>query len=170
MDQSELKTESELKTDSVCAKCCLAAFPFFSINNYEFKALFNINCTIDQNRYDKYVFLPKPSKLTANLNKNDFFYYKLHFNTRSFLKNKVDNFYNFLIDLERMHDATAISETKLNVNSSLNLNFPNYRFIRNESISYRGVGRYIKDSLKFCIRKNFALHLQHCEVYGLKLH
>ena len=70
MDQSELKTESAC----VCGKYCSAVFPFFSICNYEFKALFSINSAIDQNRYDEYVSLSKLSKLTANSNKNDFFY------------------------------------------------------------------------------------------------
>ena len=62
MDQSELKTESAC----VCGKCSSAVFPLFSISNYEFKALFNIDSAIDQNRYDEYVSLSKLSKLTAN--------------------------------------------------------------------------------------------------------
>ena len=69
MDQSEFKSESAC----VCGKCCSAVFPFFSINNYEFKALSNINSAVDENRYDEYVSLSKLSKLTANLNKNEFF-------------------------------------------------------------------------------------------------
>ena len=63
MDQSEFKTESAC----VCDKCCSAVFPFFSISNYEFKALSNINSGVDKNRYDEYVSLSKLSKLTANL-------------------------------------------------------------------------------------------------------
>ena len=52
----------------------------------------------------------------------------------------------FLIDVERMPDTIAISETKLNANSSLNLNFPNYKLIRNHSITHvGGVGLYIKE-------------------------
>ena len=53
MDQSEFKTESAC----VCGKCCSAAFPFFSISNYEFKALYNIISAVDENRYDEYVSL-----------------------------------------------------------------------------------------------------------------
>ena len=45
-----------------------------------------------------------------------------------------------------MPDAIAISETKLNANSFLNLNFSNYKFIRNDSITLAGgVGLYIKE-------------------------
>ena len=70
----------------------------------------------------------------------------MHFNTRSLSKNK-NKIGDFLIDLERIPDAIAISETKLNANSSLNLNFTNYKFIRNVSITLAGgVGLYIKES------------------------
>ena len=52
---------------------------------------------------------------------------------------------SFLIDIERMPDAIAISETKLHANSSLNLNFTNSKFIHNDSIMHAGgVGLYIK--------------------------
>ena len=90
MDESEVKIESKC----VCVKCS-AVFPFFSINNYEFRALFYISSTIDQNRYDEYISFCKLSKLTANLNKN-----------------------NFLIDVERIPDTIAILEIKLNANNS----------------------------------------------------
>ena len=62
MDQSEFKPESEC----VCGKCCSAVFLFFSVSNYELKALFNINFAIDENRYDEYISLSKLLKLTAN--------------------------------------------------------------------------------------------------------
>ena len=83
MDLSELKTENAC----VCGKCCSAVFPFFSISNYEFKPLFCINSAIDLNRYDEYISLSKLSKLTANLNKKDFF--TVHFNTRILSKTKT---------------------------------------------------------------------------------
>ena len=70
MDQSEFKTESAC----ICCKRCSAVFPFYFISNYECKALFNINSTVDENKYDEYVSPSKLSKLIANLNKNDFFY------------------------------------------------------------------------------------------------
>ena len=63
-----------------------------------------------------------------------------------------------------MTDAIMISETKLNANSSLNLDFTNYEFIRNESITHAGgVGLYMKDSLRFALRKDLSPNLQHCE-------
>ena len=163
MERSKLKTESKC----VCGKCCSAVFLFFSINNYEFKTLFNINSTIDQNRYDEYVYLSKLSKLTANLNKNDF--YAVPFNTRSLSKteNKIDE---FLSNLERMSNAIAISEIKLNANSFLNLNFPDYQFISNDSITHTGgVGLYIKDSFKFSLRKDLSHDLQRYENLWLKV-
>ena len=69
-----------------------------------------------------------------------------------------------------MPDAIAISETKLNPNSSLNLKFPNYKFIRNHSITHAGgVGLYIKESLKFTLRKELSLNLQHCKDLWLEV-
>ena len=64
-----------------------------------------------------------------------------------------------------MPDAFAISETiKLNAKNSLNLNFSNYKFICNDSITHAGgVNLYIKDSLRFSLRKDLSLGLQHCE-------
>ena len=69
----------------------------------------------------------------------------MHFNTRSLSKNK-NKIDDFLIDIERMPDAIAIFETKLNANSFLNLNITSYEFIRNDSIQDAGgVGLYIKN-------------------------
>ena len=55
-------------------------------------------------------------------------------------------------------------KSKRSRRSSLNLNFTNYKFIRNDSITLAGgVGLYIKESLKFTLRKDLSLNLQHCE-------
>ena len=63
-----------------------------------------------------------------------------------------------------MPDAIAIFERKLNANSSLNLNFTNYKFIRNDFITHAiEIGFYIKDSLRLTLRKYLSLNLQHCE-------
>ena len=88
----------------------------------------------------------------------------IYYNTRSILKgkNKIDR---FLIDIERMPNATAISEAKLSANSSLNLNFPNYKFIRNDSIMHSsGLGLYMKDSLRFKLRKDLICNV--AKIYG----
>ena len=62
--------------------------------------------------------------------------FTVYFNTRRIPKNKIDD---FLINVERMPaDAIAISETKLKANSSLNSNFTNHKFIRNDSITHAG--------------------------------
>ena len=80
-------------------------------------------------------------------------------------KNKIDE---FLIGVERIPDDIVISETNLNANSSLN--FTNYKFIRNDSITHAGgVGLYIKDSLKFTLRKDLSLNLHHCEDLWLEV-
>ena len=56
-----------------------------------------------------------------------------------------------------MPEAIAISETKIDANSSLYLNFPKYKFIRSDSITHAGgVGLYIKDLLRFSLRKDIC--------------
>ena len=70
----------------------------------------------------------------------------------------------FIIDIERKPDAIAISEAKLNANSSLNLYFTNYKFILNDSNTHAGgISLYIQDSLRFKLRKDLSLNLQHCD-------
>ena len=69
-----------------------------------------------------------------------------------------------------MPDAIAISETKLNANSSLNLNFSTYTFIRNDSITHAGgISLFIKESLRFTLRKDLSLNLQHCKDLWLEV-
>ena len=58
----------------------------------------------------------------------------------------------------------AITETKLNDNSTSNISTPNYCFLRNDSPSNDGgVGIYIKESFKFRIRKELSLNISNCE-------
>ena len=97
--------------DCVCVNCCAVRLHFFSVDKLEFKALASFNSTSDIIRYDEYFSMSKLSNLSLNLSKQDFFI--LHFNVRSLPKNinKLDEFLN---DFQRMPDAIAISETKLN--------------------------------------------------------
>ena len=58
----------------------------------------------------------------------------------------------------------AISETKLNENSTTNISITNYCFLRNDSPSHAGrVGIYIKESFEFRIRKELSLNISNCE-------
>ena len=146
---------------SVCVNCCAARLPFFSVGKLEFKALASFDSTSDIIRYDEYFSMSKLSNLSLNLSKQDFFI--LHFNVRSLPKNinKLDEFLN---DFQRMPDAIAISETKLNSNNVSKIKIPYYNFLRSDSSTNAGgVGLYIKDTIKFSLRNDLKLNLQDCE-------
>ena len=82
------------------------------------------------------------------------------------IKKKIDE---FLHDFERLPDLVAISEIKLNENSTSNISIPNYCFLRNDSpLNAGGVGIYIKESFKFRIRKELST-FQIVRIYGSKL-
>ena len=90
-------------------------------------------------------------------------FFLVHFNTRSLSKN-LDKIEEFLNDMTRFPDAIAISETKLNSNSSSNNNIPHYNFLHNDSpTNAGGVGLYIKDTLQFRLRDDLSLNLPNCE-------
>ena len=111
--------------------------------------------------------MSKLSNLSLNLSKQDFFI--LHFNVRSLPKNinKLDEFLN---DFQRMPDAIAISETKLNSNNVSKIKIPNYNFLRSDSsTNVGGVGLYIKDIIKFSLRNDLKLNLQDCEDLWLEV-
>ena len=112
--------------------------------------------------YDEYFSSSRLSKTTANLQRNDFFL--VHFNTRSLSKN-LDKIEEFLNDMNRFPESIAISETKLNSNSSSNNNILHYSFLRNDSpTNAGGVGFYIKDTLQLCfLRDDLSLNLPNCE-------
>ena len=58
----------------------------------------------------------------------------------------------------------AISETKLNENSTNNISIQNYCFLRNDSpLHAGGVGIYIMESFKFRMRKDLSLNISNCE-------
>ena len=111
--------------------------------------------------YGKYFSSSRLSKTTANLQRNDFFL--VHFNTRSLSKN-LDKIEEFLNAMTRFPDAIAISETKLNSNSSSNNNIPHYNFLHNNwPTNAGGVGFYFKDTLQCRLRDDLSLNLPNCE-------
>ena len=76
-------------------------------------------------------------------------------------KCKIDDFF---INIQRMPEVIAISETKLNSFSTSNVNIPNYKLLRNDSNTCAGgVGLYIKNTIKLRVRDDLLLNLQHCE-------
>ena len=71
---------------------------------------------------------------------------------------------------EKNPDVVAISETKLNASSVSNINFDNYKFLHNDSVTCAGgVGLYVRETLKFQLRDDLLLHLQDCEDLWLEI-
>ena len=159
---------------SVCTKCCNTLFPFFTVSDVESKMLNffsmfkSVNNSNDTNiTYDEYFCSSRLSKTTANLQRNDFLL--VHLNTRSFSKN-LDKIEEFLNDMTRFPDAIAISETKLNSNSSSNNNIPHYNFLHNDSpTNAGGVAFYIKDTSQFPLRDDLSLNLPNCEYIWIQI-
>ena len=55
----------------------------------------------------------------------------------------------------------AISETKKYASSVSNINFDNYKFFHNDSVTCAGgVGPCVRETLKFQLRDDLLLHLQ----------
>ena len=72
--------------------------------------------------------------------------------------------------MKRIPDVAAISETKLNASSVSNINFDNYKFFLNDSVTCAGgVGLYVRKTLKFQLRDDLLLHLQNCEDLWLEI-
>ena len=65
----------------------------------------------------------------------------------------------------------TISETKINSNTCLNLNIPNFDFFHNDSpTNAEGVGIYVNQSLKYKLRNDLLLNVpyQIAKIYGQK--
>ena len=93
----------------------------------------------------------------------------VHFNVRSLAKNK-DKIEEFLIDMTRLPDATAISQTKLDSNCTSNINIPRYNFLRCDSPAHAGgVDIYVKDTLQFRSLNDLSPQTPHCENLWLEV-
>ena len=114
---------------------------------------FNINYTY-KDKLDTY--------LKTNCELKD--YVIIHINCRSLIKN-VDSVIDLISCLQFRPDFIAISETKLNKYSDLNLiKINGYHFHHVDSLSsWGGVGLYIKNYINFNIRKDLSLYNENYE-------
>ena len=107
--------------NNFCSESCATLTPFFGVTDIEFMLL--IDGTSLYN--DEYFFISRISKLSSNNNKNNLF--ALHFNTRSVPKNH-EKMEEFLRELNALPEIISISETKLNSQSTSNVNITQYNF------------------------------------------
>ena len=84
----------------------------------------------------------------------------VHFNTRS-LSKQFSSLCEFISSLENSFAVIGISETKLNQNSYINIDMPNYDFLRQDSPTKAGgVGLYVHNSLQYQLRSDLILPLE----------
>ena len=132
------------------------------------RTLDNLNCNSD-NLY-KSLFLNCQyhdivsinEYLDLNINRPNLFL--IHFNVRSLQKN-LDKLTNYILQMKKLPDIIAITETKLTKNQIVvNINIEGYNFIHSDSSSRAGgVGLYIKDSLTFTLKEELDLNINSVE-------
>ena len=100
--------------------------------------------------------------LDLNINRPNLFL--IHFNVRSLQKN-LDKLTNYILQMKKLPDIIAITETKLTKNHIVvNLDIEGYNFIHSDSSSRAGgVGFYIKDSLTFTLKEEIDLNINSVE-------
>ena len=158
----------KMNSDCVCAKCCAALLPYFSVEKLEFSVLnHTFDSSIKDISYDKYFSSSKLSKCATQLCKKDFFL--VHFNAQNLPKNKrkIDKFLN---NMKKLPNVKAISEIKLHANSVSNVHISNHKLLRTDSNAcVGGICLYIKDTIKFRLRNDLLLKLKHYEDLWLEL-
>ena len=133
----------------------MSVLPFALITNLELNELCKsqvIPPNLDNHMYTLIEDLP--SKLNVNIRKCNNLLTLLRINIRSLTKN-IDKLHQFISTLPIQPEIIAITETKLNKLSNLNLvKLNNYNFIYKNSLSCAGgVGMYIKEGVDFVERK-----------------
>ena len=153
-----------------CVKCYEEMFPYHSLNEAEFA---NLNSS-DKKRslsdllmsddLDHLCDFPNRYITPENFHKqngtsNDFFV--LHINTRSLNKN-FKKLVEILIQLGKLPEMIAISETKLQAEFKMQLH--GYNFIQNNSNTNAGdVGMFVKETLAFQATTEYQLYTEGCE-------
>ena len=84
----------------------------------------------------------------------------IHFNVRGLQKN-FDKLTNYILQMKKLPDIIAITETKLAKNQIVvNIDIDGYNFTHSDSSSRAGgVGLYIKDSLTFTLKEELDLNI-----------
>jgi hypothetical protein len=134
--------------------------PSFSSNYYSIEECKNLLNTHPPNSH---------SYSPTYTNNHDLFSI-FHCNVRS-LQKQFSKLNDILISLENQISIIGISKTRLNENSSSNIDLPNYSFLRHDSPTQAGVvGLYIHNSLEFHLRQDIELLVDGCENLWVEIH
>ena len=138
----------------------LQNLPFSNINNNELVQVLNSSnvVVVDFNNTVYTTLNDIKSKMGAIGVGNRRYLSLIHVNIRSLVKN-IGDLHQIICNLPAPPDNIAISETKLNIKSDLNLiALKNYNFIHKDSLSCAGgVGLYINKKFNFNIRSDLVL-------------
>ena len=92
-----------------------------------------------------------------------------HSNIRSLGKN-IDALNNILTTCQKSPDIIAISETKLNDSSSVNISLPDCRFVaKNSPTNAGGVGMYIEEDINFTRRSDIEFDIDGIETCFIEI-
>ena len=134
------------------------------------RTLHNLNCN-SENLYESLFLNCQHHDIVSineylDLNNNRLNLFLIHFNVRSLQKN-FDKLTNYILQIKKLPDIIAITETKLGKNQIvINIDIEGYNFIHSDSSSRAGgVGlyMYIKDSLTFTLKEGFDLNINSVE-------
>ena len=107
-----------------------------------------LKCAHDNYIESLYCSVKKSGKIFYDASKQKGFSI-FHCNIRSLEKNKA-LLHDILSTVKTVPDIIAISETKINENTSANLNIPGYAFVNvNSKTRAGGVGMYVSNELEF---------------------
>lgn len=157
--------------------------PFYELNDREINSLFNVwtrDLDLDTDLYD---LLPNPNKSDENdpdlmLNNITSNYYSLtklndqlenmgrnalspfHCNVRSLPKN-LTLVNDLIYSLSFKPDILAVTETRLNANTVVNVDLLGYNFIHMDSpTAAGGTGIYVTQNLKSIVRTDIRLNME----------
>lgn len=92
----------------------------------------------------------------------------IHLNISS-LQAHFDELHEFLHQLPSLPSIIFLSETRINLNPTINIEIPGYVFVHLPSPTKAGgVGAYLSKAIKFSKKDNLQLHLTGCEDLWLK--
>ena len=195
INNQQLSDQCILDQSCLCSACTAKIFPFYTSSDEEFARLYISNVVFDMDRlpniaFNSYItndnedpdnnlplitsryykvnaFVELLQKNLSQKNLNSFSV--MHSNIRSLSKN-LHLLKDFLIMTESKFSIIGISETKLNDNSVINIDLPNYKIIKENSPTQAGgVGMYIHKTIDFKVRSDLNLNIEGCECLWIEI-
>ena len=135
-----------------------------SLNNFfanSYLQQYNRTNNNDEKLTKNYFISQEISNILAMNKKNDLSIF--HLNTRSLAKKK-ENVEDFVNLINCKPEIIAISETKINSNSTVNFSIPQYFFLHiNSKTNAGGVALYIKENIRLNARNDLNVQVEKCE-------